>query len=324
MQTLSIFQKHSKSLLDTGLFSDMVIICEDSAIKVHKSQLALIFDAEQLNRGSIKISGVSKDQLRKFLNFLYTGTVFIDDYWLIKQFLEAFDSWEYFKDHLKQMFPFTDESVFQFKSQKLYILAEFAQEDFKEEDIEPAAIIEHHLEDSNPYENIIGLGAQESENDEVAKIEENKDKELDDNGNECREIKLESEEVEKSEMILKVQQPPEVKEPKQYDFVPQVKRGGPKGHNTKPDMPYKCEICGSGHRYRLYLQNHMRRNHSGKQREQMCDKCEKSFYEKKELQSHIEVVHLNIKKFQCELCGQKSSSNGNRRKHMWKKHQKKI
>ncbi|XP_043274002.1 zinc finger protein 260-like isoform X16 [Venturia canescens] len=64
---------------------------------------------------------------------------------------------------------------------------------------------------------------------------------------------------------------------------------------------YTCEICNFETAYKVSLKTHHRRVHQ-KDYPYKCDKCEKAFMSKYELDDHL-TSHLGTKDFICEICG---------------------
>jgi uncharacterized Zn-finger protein len=63
--------------------------------------------------------------------------------------------------------------------------------------------------------------------------------------------------------------------------------------------------------------------HSDEKRH-VCDKCDASYKRSKELQNHIQSVHLNIKNFHCMWCDRSFVNNSNFRKHKKNSHPKEL
>ena len=51
------------------------------------------------------------------------------------------------------------------------------------------------------------------------------------------------------------------------------------------------------------LQNHKENTHG--QAKVKCDMCGKMFKTKQTMRRHVEILHLGLKKHECEICGEK-------------------
>lgn len=80
---------------------------------------------------------------------------------------------------------------------------------------------------------------------------------------------------------------------------------------------YTCKVCLKELKTKDTLRTHFLMLHTDDRREFKCDHCGKTFYHKRSLQSHEAVHHLGISsaKFICDICGHKSNSGGDLKKH---------
>ena len=90
--------------------------------------------------------------------------------------------------------------------------------------------------------------------------------------------------------------------------------------NYTKEMKHQCEICSKSFHKKLQLNVHMNKNHGGFK---MCDLCDRRFKSSTALMYHKKTKHLEIK-YNCNYCKLKLSSKGNYKKHMERKHSKKI
>ncbi|XP_015913055.1 zinc finger protein 260 [Parasteatoda tepidariorum] len=70
----------------------------------------------------------------------------------------------------------------------------------------------------------------------------------------------------------------------------------------REDNPNKCSICGKKYCNKSSVKNHMIRVHGNPMKEFKCDKCNKAFVTKPELERHS-YNHTKEKPFICEYCG---------------------
>ena len=97
----TILRAHSLKLLNTELFSDLTVVCQENIhsiakeFQVHKSFFSMVFPTPNLIQVErIKFQGVPIACMTSFLKFLYTGEP--DAVWIhyFKPILEALNSWE--------------------------------------------------------------------------------------------------------------------------------------------------------------------------------------------------------------------------------------
>ena len=95
--------------------------------------------------------------------------------------------------------------------------------------------------------------------------------------------------------------------------------------------PYKCSFCDQSFKTEEGV-----RNHSGKCVEHLkmspklepgeracCIQCDKTYVNKSMLRQHVEIVHLKIKKFQCDQCPLNFASKNGFKNHVASEHEKK-
>ena len=88
-------------------------------------------------------------------------------------------------------------------------------------------------------------------------------------------------------------------------------------HSTET---FPCELCDQVFHYKAYKARHFDRVHLGIKKKKyrgkrkqtkrekdsgqeiLCEKCPKRFSDQKNLQSHIRIVHENVKAYKCEIC----------------------
>lgn len=76
---------------------------------------------------------------------------------------------------------------------------------------------------------------------------------------------------------------------------------------------FTCKECGKGFKGRNGLQQHLI-THTGA-RPHACDECEMSFGQTSTLANHKKFVHKKIRPFECEICGSRTVTAQNFRKH---------
>ena len=71
-------------------------------------------------------------------------------------------------------------------------------------------------------------------------------------------------------------------------------------HNKGIKKQYKCDLCNLSFKGYTTLKYHTNKNHDGEKF--FCDYCDRIFFTKKQLVTHIKAVHANIKNYVCHLC----------------------
>lgn len=82
-------------------------------------------------------------------------------------------------------------------------------------------------------------------------------------------------------------------------------------HNE--DMRFKCQQCCKVFKFKSLRKQHMK-SHIGKAF--TCSDCSRSFCTAEKLESHVILVHVVEKKFECEICGRRFSENYTLTRHM--------
>ena len=89
-------------------------------------------------------------------------------------------------------------------------------------------------------------------------------------------------------------------------------------HGKESCQEYFCAKCGKAFFGKYRMSKHMKRC-GEKTFRCTVDGCSEAFYTEREQQKHVDVVHLNIKPFHCEVCGesfaQKHLLNGHKLIH---------
>ena len=92
-----------------------------------------------------------------------------------------------------------------------------------------------------------------------------------------------------------------------------------------------CAICHTDFALKSTLKTHMKAVHEDIQsiaqkptKERLkCNQCDKTYSGKMALESHVEVVHLQLKKFQCDQCPLNFASKNGFKNHVASEHEKK-
>ena len=82
----------------------------------------------------------------------------------------------------------------------------------------------------------------------------------------------------------------------------------------------KCDICESIVSNPKDLSQHMKQKHTSKEKRVLCEMCNRHFYDNSHLNSHINRVHHEIKKFQCNFCGKADKTKTEHNRHIKNKH----
>lgn len=78
--------------------------------------------------------------------------------------------------------------------------------------------------------------------------------------------------------------------------------------------PFICDNCGSEFSNRYSFQVHNHKKHVGVRR--YCDLCPRFFRRKFLIIQHMMSEHMHFSPFECKVCGHKSHSGVNYKKHM--------
>ncbi|KAK7022867.1 hypothetical protein SK128_022581, partial [Halocaridina rubra] len=83
------------------------------------------------------------------------------------------------------------------------------------------------------------------------------------------------------------------------------------------ERPSICDICGKGFKTPKQLRSHksvhLRKQSSTTIR---CDKCQRTFSDKRMLRNHLDSVHNKVKPFLCNYCGYSTASKSTLKMHM--------
>lgn len=87
------------------------------------------------------------------------------------------------------------------------------------------------------------------------------------------------------------------------------------------ELKYECNLCDPPRRYTLKrsLQAHMERNHVQRERDHVCEVCQKRFFDVSALKKHG-VIHSREKAYECGVCGQRFNRGDHLKTHS-KRHQ---
>ena len=102
LKSHDIFQRHSEYLLMTGRMSDIEIIVygDSMPIKAHKTHLSIAFSLMDISKlKAIRLSGISRQTVFNFLQFVYTGRMICQPQELlsIKSLMIMLGSWNVFQ-----------------------------------------------------------------------------------------------------------------------------------------------------------------------------------------------------------------------------------
>ncbi len=103
----------------------------------------------------------------------------------------------------------------------------------------------------------------------------------------------------------------------------EVTRNGLRAHIKSHELVasnevFKCplESCPYVTSAKLYLDAHVKRNHTPNVRKEQCEACGKTFMCKAELRYHTEKAHLKIRPYVCDKCGKGFSFQHRLHAHM--------
>ena len=82
----------------------------------------------------------------------------------------------------------------------------------------------------------------------------------------------------------------------------------------------QCDFCGKVFTS-SNLHHHMKSHDENRPKNNVCPHCGKTFFDGKNMTSHINDVHKEIRRHICELCGYSSSRSNNLKQHKQKNHE---
>ena len=91
--------------------------------------------------------------------------------------------------------------------------------------------------------------------------------------------------------------------------------------NNEHKVKVNCDKCGKSFTQRRCLKLHIKNVHEGR-RDHKCETCGKSFSVLANMRKHINTVHLGLKKFQCPFCNTAYGQNGDLGRHIKRCHSK--
>jgi hypothetical protein len=86
---------------------------------------------------------------------------------------------------------------------------------------------------------------------------------------------------------------------------------------------FSCFQCDYKATLHAHLRKHMQTHNLDRVKDQKCPHCEKSFYDKCVLNSHVKIHNENRVMFPCSQCNHKTASKHNLKAHITRKHNKK-
>ncbi|ODM92884.1 putative zinc finger protein [Orchesella cincta] len=81
------------------------------------------------------------------------------------------------------------------------------------------------------------------------------------------------------------------------------------------DKRFSCNICGKQYSSPAAYKAHCQ-CHTGQTMPYPCAECQLSFYTSWKQKAHVDLVHRNIRRYSCSLCGERFQSNTNRDRHL--------
>ena len=97
-----------------------------------------------------------------------------------------------------------------------------------------------------------------------------------------------------------------------------------KYHSLQLQIQTACFICDKSFQDPVYLHKHLYISHPGRlyKKRHSCPKCKKIFITKKELDSHVGMIHSEEDVFKCVQCSKKFGNSKSLRLHQWWNHSK--
>ena len=85
----------------------------------------------------------------------------------------------------------------------------------------------------------------------------------------------------------------------------------------------QCDFCGKIF-HKMALHEHKKTHEENRPKNNVCPHCGKTFFDGKNMTSHINDVHKEIRRHICELCGYSSSRSNNLKQHKQRYHEVKT
>ena len=77
---------------------------------------------------------------------------------------------------------------------------------------------------------------------------------------------------------------------------------------------YQCQLCNRGFGDLNGIKSHVTVHLKSK--DYICEKCDKRFAQKRDLNVHMKAVHLKIKDYICDKCDKRFAKNSHLNRHM--------
>ena len=107
-----------------------------------------------------------------------------------------------------------------------------------------------------------------------------------------------------------------------FHDLPKHKLNMHSGINNYPCKHCQMEFKSSAERWRHSKNVHEEKNETNKEKQYLCDKCEKSYFLKSQLKQHIKIVHEKLRDEKCEICGKGFAVRSQLSQHINKVHNK--